>query len=147
MENDKVKIVKKWKTSTKIKEVESFLRFTNFYRHLIKNFSHIAKPLNKLKSKKYWKWEEEYQKAFKELKEKIISQPVLALFRMEGKFRVETDALEHAIEEVLSQEQEGKWKKIVFLLRIMKIAKKYLMDDKQDSISSCRIMISFCNTF
>ena len=49
MENDKVK---EWKTSTKIKEVESFLRFVNFYRHFIKNFSPMAKPLNKLKSKK-----------------------------------------------------------------------------------------------
>ena len=29
---DKVKVVKEWKTLTKIKEVESFLGFTNFYR-------------------------------------------------------------------------------------------------------------------
>jgi len=33
---------------------------------------------------------------------------VLALSRREGKFRVETNALGHAIEGVLSQEQEGK---------------------------------------
>jgi len=32
METDKVKAVKKWKTLTKIKEIESFLGFTNFYR-------------------------------------------------------------------------------------------------------------------
>ena len=31
MEDDKVKTVKEWKTPTKIKEVESFLGFTNFY--------------------------------------------------------------------------------------------------------------------
>jgi len=52
MENDKVKAVKEWKTCTKIKEVESFLGFTNFYRCFIKNFSHIVKSLNKLKGKK-----------------------------------------------------------------------------------------------
>jgi len=55
METDKVKAVKEWKTSTKIKEVESFLRFANFYRQFIKNFSHTARPLNKLKGKKEWK--------------------------------------------------------------------------------------------
>ncbi len=55
MENDKVKIVKKWKTPTKIKEVESFLEFANFYRYFIKNFSYIVKLLNKLKEKKEWK--------------------------------------------------------------------------------------------
>ena len=31
MENDKVKAIKKQKTSTKIKEVESFLGFADFY--------------------------------------------------------------------------------------------------------------------
>jgi len=43
MENNKVKAVKEWKTPTKIKEVESFLEFANFYKCFIKNFSHIAK--------------------------------------------------------------------------------------------------------
>ena len=52
METDKVKAVKKWKTPTKIKEVESFLRFANFYKQFIKNFSYTARPLNKLKGKK-----------------------------------------------------------------------------------------------
>jgi len=31
MKNNKVKAIKKWKTSTKIKEVEGFLGFVNFY--------------------------------------------------------------------------------------------------------------------
>jgi len=31
MENNKVKTIKEWKTLTKIKEVESFLEFANFY--------------------------------------------------------------------------------------------------------------------
>ena len=86
MENNKVKAVMEWKTSTKIKEVESFLGFANFYWRFIKNFSYIVKYLNELKEKKKWKWEKEHQEAFKELKEKIISQPILVLLRREGKF-------------------------------------------------------------
>ena len=35
MEQDKIKAVKKWKTLIKIKEVESFLGFANFYRRFI----------------------------------------------------------------------------------------------------------------
>jgi len=31
MEDEKIKVVKKSKTTTKIKEVESFLRFANFH--------------------------------------------------------------------------------------------------------------------
>jgi len=74
MKQDKIKAVKKWKMPTKIKEVESFLRFANFYRRFIQNFSHMAKPL------------------------------ILSLPKREGKFRVETDASRYAIGGVLSQE-------------------------------------------
>jgi len=54
MEQDKIKVVKEWKTPTKIKEVESFLGFANFYRRFIQNFSHTVKLLNELKGKKEW---------------------------------------------------------------------------------------------
>jgi len=80
--------------------------------------------LNELKSKKEWKWEEEHQKAFEELKEKIMSQLVLSLPRRERKFRVETDISGHAIGGVLFQEQDGKWKPIAFLLRTMQSAER-----------------------
>ena len=79
----------------------------------------MARPLNKLKGKKEQIWNKEHDKVFEELKEKITSQPVLSLPKREGKFRVETDASEHAIEGVLSQKQEGKWKLIAFLSRMM----------------------------
>ena len=108
IEQKKIKAVKEWKTPTKVKDVESFLEFANFYRCFIQNFSYTARPLNELKGKKEWKWNEEHQKAFEELKNKIMSQLVLSLPRREGKFKVETDALGHAIGGVLSQEQDGK---------------------------------------
>jgi len=55
IENDKGKAIKEWKISTKIKKVESFLEFANFYQQFIKIFSHIARSLNELKGKKEWK--------------------------------------------------------------------------------------------
>ena len=60
MEQEKIKAVKEWKIPTKVKNVESFLGFANFYQQFIQNFSHMAKLLNKLKSKKNWKWKEEH---------------------------------------------------------------------------------------
>ena len=132
MEQEKIKAVKEQKTLTKVKDVESFLRFVNFYRQFIQNFSHTAKPLNKLKGKKDWKWKEEHQKAFEELKEKITSQLILSLPRREGKFRVQTDSSGHAIGGVLSQKQDRKWKPIVFLLRTMQPAERnYKIYDKE----------------
>ena len=77
-------------------------------------------------------WNEEYDKVFRELKEKITSQPVLSLLKREGKFRVETDTSGHAIRGVLSQEQDGKWKPIAFLSRTMQLAERnYEICDKE----------------
>ena len=70
IEEEKIKAVKEWKILTKVKEVESFLGFVNFYRRFIQNFSYIAKPLNELREKKEWKWTDEYQQAFEKLKKK-----------------------------------------------------------------------------
>ena len=60
MEQEKIKAVKEWKTPTRLKDVESFLGFANFYQCFIQNFSYTARPLNELKGKKDWKWEEEH---------------------------------------------------------------------------------------
>jgi len=132
IEQEKIKAVKEWKTPTRVKDIKSFLEFANFYQQFIYNFSHIVRPLNELKGKKEWKWKEEYQKVFEELKEKITSQPVLFLPKREGKFRVKTDTLGHAIGGVLFQEQDGKWKPIAFLSRTMQPAEQnYEIYDKE----------------
>jgi len=89
--------------------VESFIGFANFYHHFIKNFSHIARPLNKLKGKANWKWGDEQQKAFQELKDSITKELTLALPQRKGLYRVETDALGYATGGVLSQQhKDGK---------------------------------------
>ena len=69
---------------------------------------------------------------FEELKEKITSQLVLSLSQREGKFKVETDTSGHTIGGVLSQEQDGKWKPIAFLSRMMQPAEQnYKIYDKE----------------
>ena len=55
IEQEKIKAIKEWKIFTQVKDVESFLGFANFYQIFIQNFSHTARPLNKLKGKKDWK--------------------------------------------------------------------------------------------
>ena len=124
MEQEKIKVVKDWKMPMKVKDVESFLGFANFYRRFIQNFSRMAKLLNKLKRKKEWIQNKEHDKAFKELKEKITSQLVLSFPKREEKFWVETNTSRHAIRGVLSQEQERKQKLIAFLSRTMQPAER-----------------------
>ena len=87
MEPEKIAAVKDWPTPQTIKDVEKFLGFANFYRRFIKNFSIIAAPLNELKKgEREWKWNEEQQKAFENVKNAITSKLVLTLPNEEGKF-------------------------------------------------------------
>src|SRR5258708_34971756 len=45
MDPTKVRRVTEWPTQTKVKEVQSFLGFVNFYQKFICNFSDVAHPL------------------------------------------------------------------------------------------------------
>ena len=57
MDPVKVSGVQDWPIPRNVTEVKSFLGFINFYRRFIKDFSHIAKPLNQLtKANISWSW-------------------------------------------------------------------------------------------
>jgi hypothetical protein len=54
----KVEAIKKWKASTIVKGVQSFIGFSNFYRGFIENFSEVAVPLMLLiRKNQAWQWE------------------------------------------------------------------------------------------
>lgn len=60
MEKEKIKAIEEWKDPRKIKELQAFLGFVNFYRHFVKDFSSVAKPLTCLTGKDVpWTWGEQ----------------------------------------------------------------------------------------
>src|SRR5258707_5205650 len=69
MDPMKVHRVTEWLTPTKVKEVQSFLGFVNFYWKFIHDFSDIAHPLYTLTCKtQWWVWGSPEQEAFNALK-------------------------------------------------------------------------------
>ena len=48
MSNNKVKIIQNWPEPKKVKDIQSFLGFANFYRQFIFNYSDIIIPLTHL---------------------------------------------------------------------------------------------------
>ncbi len=56
MDPVKIKGILDWPVLTKKKELQSFLGFTNFYWHFIKNYSKIVKPMTQLTWNDAWKW-------------------------------------------------------------------------------------------
>jgi hypothetical protein len=62
MDDKKIAAIRDWPTPRKIKEVQSFLGFANFYRRFIFNYSDLAVPLNALTRKEnIWFWSPESQ--------------------------------------------------------------------------------------
>src|SRR5882672_10694967 len=104
MDPVKVASIQDWLTPRNVTEVQSFVGFVNFYQQLIQYFSHMAKPLQQLTKKGVvWKWAEDKQKAFKELKWLITSTPILVQPDQDAQFWLEMDASSYATGAVLSQ--------------------------------------------
>jgi len=135
MSKDKVDTVLKWKTPESLAEVQSFLGFANFYRRFIKDYSRVARPLTELTKKTAgkWSWNQEAEAAFKELKERFTTAPILAHFDAQRAVIIETDASDFAIGAVLSQrDEEGRLHPVAFHSRKFTPAEiNYEIHDKE----------------
>ena len=115
MDPIKTEALTSWLMLKKLKELQSFLGFCNFYRRFIKDYSKIVKPLNQLTGNEEWKWGAKQQTAFDTLRRVITERPVLAIPVDNEPYQVEADSSDFALGAVLSQQQDDKWHPIAYL--------------------------------
>ena len=109
MEKEKVQGVIEWPVLRSIKDMQKFLGLANYYRWFVKDFAKIAKPLYEMTRKEMkWSWGERQQKAFEELKERFMTEPVLVTPDLDKEMRVEADVSDFAMGGVLSMKCEDK---------------------------------------
>ena len=78
MDMDKVKVIQQWEAPTKVTELRSFLGFANYYKRFIEGYLRRAAPLTELLKKGIsWKWIEDCQVVFNNLKRVMSDDPVL----------------------------------------------------------------------
>lgn len=87
----KVKAISIWKVPKDVLDVRSFHGLVIFYRIFIKNFSTITTPLTKFLKKGGFQWSEAAQKAFEDIKEKLVQYCGSCIPDFDKLFEVECD--------------------------------------------------------
>ncbi len=62
---------------TNVNRVRTFMGLANYYCRYVKGFSATVKPLNMLKLDQEWQWGDEQERAFVELKARLVMAPIL----------------------------------------------------------------------
>ena len=126
--------VQDWPKPKKVKDVQSFLGFANFYRHFFHGYSEIVLPLTHLTWKTTpWNFDNNCRFAFQTLKNAFITAPVLTHWKPGHSLIVETDASDYAFTGILSmQDDDSEICPIVFLSRTFSGAElNYDVHDKE----------------
>uniref|UniRef100_A0A6N2LYN7 Reverse transcriptase n=1 Tax=Salix viminalis TaxID=40686 RepID=A0A6N2LYN7_SALVM len=98
----KVEAIQNWPTLKNVTEVRSFLGLASYYRRFVEGFSKIAKPLtNLMKKNAKFQWTDACEKSFQELKQRLVTAPVLTIPSESGNFVVYSDASKNGLGAVL----------------------------------------------
>ncbi len=134
MNSIKVKVIVNWVTSINLKEVQSFVRFVNFYRHFIKNFSKLVKSFIQLTRKNTsFVWNKVCVQAFNDLKKQVSSISVLRHFNSKRQTILKIDASDYVKGEILFQyDDEDVFYSVAFYSKSMIFAEcNYHIYDKK----------------
>jgi len=127
--------VLEWPVPTKVKQVQAFLGFVNFYHRFIENFAKISKLFfNLTKKNSIWTWDKEQQNAFEVLKNAFTMAPVLRIPNDKDLFKLSTNANDFATEAVLLQKdiQTNLWHPVAFFSKSLDVHERnYKIYDKK----------------
>jgi hypothetical protein len=133
MDPSRVQAIEDWPAPTSFREIQVFLGFANFYRGFIVYYSAVVAPITDLlsgmvKGKKTgpFEWTEAANDAFRVLKDRFSTAPLLVHFEWARRTRIEVDASGKAIGGICTQAYESQgdskrivWKVIAFYSRKM----------------------------
>jgi len=103
MSDTKVKTIQEWPEPKKVKDIQFFLGFANFYRRFIFNYSNIVIPLTHLTRKDTpWNFDNKCRIAFNTLKQAFTSTPILTYWVPDTQLVMETNASDYALAAILS---------------------------------------------
>ena len=115
VDQTKIVVIKTLMPPTTVKGIRSFLGHAGFYKRFIKDFSKIFKPLCRLLEKDTkFDFDESCRAAFKEIKSRLVSAPIMLTPDWNNEFEIMCDASDYAMGVVLGQRTEKVFKVIYY---------------------------------
>ncbi len=109
MNLSKMIIIVNWTTLINLKEIQSFMKFVNFYHCFIRDFFKLVKSFTQLTRKDTsFVWNEVCIQAFRNLKKQISFASVLCHFNLKRQIILKIDALNYVKDEILFQYNDEK---------------------------------------
>lgn len=100
----RIEAIVNYPTPTKPDELNRFLAMYRFNSNFIENLSHHTHPLRLLlKKNAVWSWDQNHQKCFDDLKQRLIQSPVLQLFNEKEPITLSVDASGYGLGATLLQ--------------------------------------------
>jgi len=132
-DSKKTNAVRNWPLSRWVKEVQAFLRLTNYYWKFVPNYAKIAEPLTQLMCKnKRWHWDKKQKDAFHTLKKSLSRTAHLRILNLTCKKVLKTDTLNFAVGTCLYQIEDEQQRLIAYQSRkLSEPEKRYEVHDKE----------------
>ena len=123
----RLEAIQKLKPPMSQKGCQSFTGIVNFVSIFFPELQKLLKPIYELTKKgRPFIWGDEQQKAFEEIKNRLLNPPVLSMPDKRGKFLLYSDTSKHAMGSALYQVQNGKPKLIAYASkRLPKAVRNY----------------------
>ena len=107
---DKCDAIRNLESPKTLRQTRAFCRMVNFLSSFLPNLHRLLIPIYDLQKKaKKFKWTDEADKAFNEIKKLLISPPVLKAPTPDGLFQLKSDTLREGVGGTLLQKQGDEW--------------------------------------
>lgn len=121
---------------TNVKQLLSFIQACSWYRRFIPKFAEIAKPLTDLTKKNaVWTWGQAEKDAWNELRQRLITSPILKQAEESQSFIVKTDASAYAIGGVLIQGEGDQEHPIEYASRLLSAAERNYSTTEREALA------------
>jgi hypothetical protein len=92
MDPTKIEAVVDWPRPKTLRALRGFLGLSGYYRKFIAGYGEVAKPMTALLKKEAFKWSDEAESAFVQLKQALMTAPLLQMPDFSKRFVVDCDA-------------------------------------------------------